>query len=117
MAKLALVRNVTRAGVAPLRVEVCESLVCRARGLMFRRHLSRDDGLLLVHESAIHMMFVRFELAVFWLDKHLDVIDKVLAKPWRPAYFPRVRAEYVLEIHPEHWGDHEIGDQLQLAPA
>lgn len=117
MAKLALVQNVTRVIAAPVRVEVCESLACRARGLMFRRRLSPDDGLLLVHESAIHMMFVPFELAVCWLDKSLRVFDKVLAKPWRPAYFPRAKAEYVLEIHPARWTDYEIGDQLQLAPA
>lgn len=42
----------------------------------------------------------------------MQVVDKVLAKSWRPAYFSNKPAQYVLEIHPERWGEFEIGDTV-----
>lgn len=87
---------------------------------MFRTRLLQDEGLLLVekHDSrlatSIHMFFVPFDLAVFWINSEMVVVDKVIAKSWRPAYFPRAGARYTLEIHPTHWGDYEIGDKVEF---
>ena len=63
------------------------------------------------------MLFVSFNLTVVWINSEMKVVDKVLARPWRPAYFSRQPARYVLEVHPERWGDFEIGDRLQFAVA
>ena len=58
-----------------------------------------------------------FELSVIWIDSAMQVVDKVLAKPWRPAYFSRRPAKYALEIHPERWGEFEIGDRVEFHDA
>ena len=68
-------------------------------------------------DSSIHMLFAPFSLPVIWIDTALTVVDKVLAKPWRPAYFSKQPAQYVLEIHPERWGDFEIGDEVEFKDA
>lgn len=87
---------------------------------MFRHSLEVNEGLLLVQarngrlESAIHMLFVPFPLAIFWLDEELRVVDKVLARPWRLAYFPKVAARYVLELHPAFFALIHLGDQIKL---
>jgi hypothetical protein len=47
----------------------------------------------------------------------MQVVDKILAKPWRPAYFSKQPAKYALEIHPERWGDFEIGDRVEFKDA
>ena len=87
---------------------------------MFHSRLLPDKGLLLVerHDSrlatSIHMLFVPFDLAVFWINSEMTVVDKVIAKSWRPVYFPKAGAKYTLEIHTTHWGDYEIGDKVEF---
>ena len=87
---------------------------------MFRSRLALDEGLLLVEKrdsrlnTSIHMFFVPFDLAVFWINSELTVVDKVIAKSWRPAYFPKSGAKYTLEIHPTRFGDYEIGDNVEF---
>ena len=90
---------------------------------MFRSRLTRDEGLLLVEkrdsrlDTSIHMFFVNFDLAVFWINSHMIVVDKVIAKSWRPAYFPKADAKYTLELHTDRWEDYQIGDKVELKHA
>jgi uncharacterized membrane protein (UPF0127 family) len=90
---------------------------------MFRPSLGVDEGLLLVEkrdsrvDSSIHMIFVPFDLAVFWIDSSMTVVDKVIAKSWKPAYLSKQPARYILEIHPNRWGDYEIGDKVEFKNA
>ena len=123
MPSFVLVQNTDQPIAAPARVKICSSFVCRLRGLMFRSSLDPDEGLLLQipHESrldaSIHMLFVPFALAVFWISSSLEVVDKVLAQPWRPAYLPARPALYVLEMHPGRLAQYEIGHKLELLRA
>lgn len=123
MPRKILVRNLSKQIDRPARVEFCDSFPCRLRGLMFRPRLAPDEGLLLVENrdsrltTSIHMLFVPFDLAVIWINSGMTVVDKILAKSWRPAYFPRVAAQYILEIHPDRWGDYEIGNQVEIINA
>ncbi len=106
-----------------MSIKYCDTFFTQLRGLTFRSRLPRDEGLLLVGtrnsrlDSSIHMLFVSFDLSVVWINSDLQVVDKVLAKSWRPAYFSKRPARYVLEIHPERWGDFEIGDAVEFKDA
>jgi uncharacterized membrane protein (UPF0127 family) len=90
---------------------------------MFRPQLALDDGLLLVIDrdarldSSIHMLFVPFDLAVFWINSQMEVVDKVIARSWRPAYFPARAARYILEIHPSRFNEYEIGHKVEFQNA
>jgi hypothetical protein len=105
------------------RITVCRTFGARLRGLMFRRALGKDEGLLLVGardhrlDSAIHMLFVPFDLAVVWINSNLEVADKVLARAWRAAYIPSRPAKYVLEIHPVHFSSYDVGHKVALIDA
>ena len=113
--------NKTKKLVKSLQIQYCDTFLSQLRGLMFRPRLARDEGLVLVGtrdsrlESAIHMFFVSFDLTVLWVDSGMKVVDKVLAKSWRPVYISKKPAQYVVEIHPERWGDFEIGDEVQFS--
>ena len=123
MPKPIFVINLTRPLAQPARVGYGDSFFDKLRGLMFRTRLARDEGLLLVErrdsrlETSIHMFFVPFDLAVFWINSELTVVDKVIAKSWRPAYFPKADAKFTLEIHPDRFGDYEIGDRVEFKNA
>jgi hypothetical protein len=47
----------------------------------------------------------------------MKVVDKVLAKSWRPAYFSKQPARYVLEVHPDRWEEFQVGDMVQFKNA
>jgi uncharacterized membrane protein (UPF0127 family) len=100
------------------RLHWCASFWCKFKGLMFRRALSEDEGLLFVYEreskldTSIHMLFMRFPIATVWLDAHGIVVDKVLAKPWRLAYAPGKPAQFFVEGPPSLLDRVMIGDRL-----
>jgi uncharacterized membrane protein (UPF0127 family) len=104
------------------RVRRADSFFTRLRGLTFRRQLEADEGLWLIWEresrveAAIHMFFVFFPIGVLWLDGESRVVDKVLARPFRPFYAPRAPAGSVLECQPEVLQRVEVGDKIRFIP-
>jgi len=116
MPKQIIVKNNNRKSVSPPLIKYCDTFLAQLRGFTLRARISLDEGLLLVGsrdsrlDSSIHMLFVFFDLAVIWINSNMEVVDKVHAKSWRLAYFSKQPAKYVLEIHPERWGEFEIGD-------
>ena len=123
MASFAYVQNVNHPIEKPARVRICASFASRLRGLMFQRALDRDEGLLLVGardvrlDSAIHMLFVPFDVAAVWINGNLEVVDKVIARAWHPAYMPSRPARFVLEVHPEAYSVYEIGNKVHIINA
>ena len=120
MAKFISIENKNRSIGGDLSIKLCDTFLTQLRGLTFRTHLARDEGLILAGkrdsrlDSSIHMLFVVFELTVVWINSDMKVVDKILAKPWRPAYFAKAPAKYVLEIHPDRWENFQIGDVVQF---
>jgi uncharacterized membrane protein (UPF0127 family) len=120
MSKQILIENKNREIKSPPLIKYCDTFLTQLRGFTFHPRLSRDEGLVLVGtrdsrlDSSIHMLFVSFDLAVIWIDSDFQVVDKVLARSWKPAYFSKQPAKYVLEIHPDRWEDYEIGDKVQF---
>jgi uncharacterized protein len=117
-----LIYNLTHPAPPSIRSRYCSSFLCRLRGLMFRKSLAVDEGLLMVHpradlvDSAIHMLFMNFDIAVIWADEKRQVVDVKLARRWRPVYSPALPAKYVLEIHASRLDNFKIGDQLVFDP-
>ncbi len=115
-----ILRNSATNEVILERAGWCASYWCHLRGLQFVQHLPENEGLLFVtnHEgrthTAIHMFFMFFSIGVVWLDKAGVVVDKQLAKPWRPAYGPRAAAQYYVEANPSILDRVEIGDKLRF---
>ena len=123
MSSIILIQNLDKKIKAPPQVTFCDSFICRLRGLMFRSELHEDEGLLLVIErdsridSSIHMLFVPFDLAVFWINSGMEVVDKRIARSWQPAYFPAKAARYILEIHPARIDDFKVGQKVEFLNA
>ncbi|MCC7446672.1 MAG: DUF192 domain-containing protein [Anaerolineae bacterium] len=120
MSQYRVLRNVKTGAPVLARAQWCASYWCRFRGLMLRRSLPEDEGLLFVYGSesivgsSIHMLFMFFAIATVWLDADGKVVDAVLAKPWRPMYAPRKPAKYVIEARPSLLDRVAIGDRLRF---
>ena len=120
MDKFIHVRNLDFPKQTPLQIKYCESFLCKLRGLTFRAELAPDEGLLFVYkrdsrvDTSIHMLFVSFDIAVIWINSSMQVVDKVLAESWKPAYAPKEAAKYILEIHPDRLDEFEIGNKVEL---
>lgn len=120
MARWRILRNVQSGEVILPRTRLCEGFWCHLKGLQFSSPLPPDEGLLFVTKregrshTSIHMFFVFFSIAVIWLDASGRVVDKKLAKPWRPAYTPAVPAQYFLEASPALLERVQVGDVLRF---
>lgn len=114
------IRNTSRSKTLLARAHWCHSFASKLRGFTFRRHLAEDEGLVLVESSdsrvttSIHMLFVFFDLAVIWVNNEGQVVDTILARPWRPSYLPQAPARYVIEGHPRLLDEVAVGDSIEF---
>jgi uncharacterized membrane protein (UPF0127 family)/CheY-like chemotaxis protein len=84
-------------GVVCERCLVADSFRLRLRGLLGRRSIAGDEGLLLIGSPSIHTTFMRFPIDALFLDRELAVIGlKAGLKPWRIA--GRWKAKHILEL-------------------
>jgi len=107
------------------RVVCCTSSKSRRAGLLGKKRLSREEGVLLVMPegrrggvwltTSIHMMGMRFSVATAWLDDCGRVVHSVLARPWRPYYASPQPASLILELHPEHLASLQPGVKVNWA--
>jgi uncharacterized membrane protein (UPF0127 family) len=102
------------------QVKWCASFGSKLRGLMFRRSIAADEGLVLAESrssiaaTSIHMFFVPFDIAAIWLDDDQRVVHTALAKAWHPYYASPRSARYVLEGPPTLLGRVVVGEQLRF---
>jgi uncharacterized membrane protein (UPF0127 family) len=115
--------NQTHPDAKTILARYCQSFFCQLRGLMFTSSLPENNGLLLVQGSesrlnaSIHMMFMRIDLAVIWINKEYSVVDRVLARKWKLAYLPKRAAQYILETNVSNLSDFNIGDKVSFEEA
>lgn len=111
-------QNQTNPLPAPIQAGYCDAFFDRFRGLMLRPGLREREGLLLVEaresrvNAAIHMLFMRFDIAVIWMDDRFRVVDAQLARRWNLSYAPARPARYTLETRPEYLSEFHPGDQI-----
>ncbi len=89
----------------------------RLRGLLGRRRLEADEGLLLRPAGSVHMLFMRFPIDVVFLDRE-DTIVKVVPglRPWRFAAARRAKRTLELAAGAASRARLAPGDRLVLVP-
>jgi uncharacterized membrane protein (UPF0127 family) len=115
-----IIRNLSNSKAIPLHLEICDDFISRLRGLMFTRSIPTDGGLFFVNtsedriNSAIHMYFMEYDLAIIWTDASGRVVDKVNARRWKTIAAPVKNAKYILETHIERFQEYNCGDKLEF---
>lgn len=98
----------------------CDNFGTKLRGFTFRRELRPQDGLVLVEardnrvNTAIHMLFVFFDLGVIWVNDGGEVVGTVVAQPWRLSYVPPAPARYVIEGQPDLVNRVQVGHHIRF---
>lgn len=66
-----------------LKIKIAKSFFSRFMGLMGKKSLSKETGLLIAPCQSIHMMFMRFSIDAVYIDKNF-VIKKIVRnlKTW-----------------------------------
>jgi len=84
-------------GVVCERCVVADSFRLRLRGLLGRKSLGGDEGLLLVGSPSLHTSFMKFPIDAVFLNRELEVIGvKSELRPWRIS--GRLKAKHILEL-------------------
>lgn len=108
--------NRTRDTVVAQDVRLADSVWSRFWGLMGRKALPADAGLLLRPSSSIHTAFMRFPIDVIFLDRDLRVVKVVPEmKPFRAAIaFGGAHSALELNAGVAASAQVRAGDQLTL---
>lgn len=110
----------TNSPTAFFYAKYCDTFQDKLMGLMFKKSIDPGFGIIMAELSesrmntSIHMLFMNFDITVLWLDKDYTIVDKVLARKWKLAYFPAKPAQYTIELHKNRYDDFTVGDKLVL---
>jgi len=108
--------NATRGRWLAVELRVASGFFSRLIGLLGRRSLPDEQGLLIAPCDSIHTIGMRFPIDVVFLDRRGQVLRVVEAlKPWR-VILPVKRAAQVIELpaYTVRKSGTEVGDQLEL---
>lgn len=103
-----------------IKVETMDNFTKRLKGLMFTKQLAVNEGALFINnseniiDSAIHMFFMNFDIAVFWINNSNIIVDKAIARKWKLLYYPKAKASKILETHVDNYEHFQIGDQITI---
>jgi len=111
-------------GDTEIKAEIADTLIKRTKGLMFRKSLPENEGMLFVfNEGDYHsfwMMNMSFPIDIIWVNEEKKVVDVVKnAQPCKlrcSTYKPKEKAMYVLEVNANFTEKHgiEIGSSLDF---
>ena len=102
----------------PIFAEECMDFISRLKGLMGKKEIKEDRGIILVQksdsrlDSAIHMLAVFMDLGIVWINSQMVIVDTVVAKSWRPFYMSSRPAMYTLEVHPDRINEFAINAKV-----
>jgi len=90
-----------------INIEIADNFETRAKGLMFRRELQENTGMLFVFENEgnypFWMMNMRFNLDIIWINSNGKIV--FITENMVPCGFdckvidPKTNAKYVLEVN------------------
>lgn len=93
------------------KIILADNALKRLKGLLGHKRLVDGEGLLLCECKAIHTLFMKFPIHVFFIDENYQVIGvEKNVKPWsRSKYYSH--AYYVLETNTSDY-TYQLGDKI-----
>ena len=103
------------------KIKIANSFFKRFLGLMFKRRCDYPllfeipQDIKIKERSSIHSLFMRFELALVFIDEENLIYEIVDLKPWK-YYVPKKGAKYIIEFDKNEFENYDlkIGDEIEL---
>lgn len=105
-----------------IQAEVVQTDKARQKGLMFRKSMPQDRGMLFIFEKEALLSFwmknTRFPLDIIWIDRNKKIVDiyeyALPCKDVCKTITAQVNAQFVLEVNAGFTKSHgiKIGDSL-----
>ncbi len=111
-------------GKTEIKAEIADNMITRTKGLMFRKTLPDNEGMLFIFDEENYqtfwMMNMSFPIDIIWINKEKKVVD--ITKNAQPCklicstYRPKEKAMYVLEVNSNFTEEHgvKIGSSLEF---
>lgn len=82
-----------------INLDVANNFFKRLKGLMFKESIDENYALLFINTNRIHTSFMKFPIAVHYLDENFKTIDYEIIEPWKIG--KKVEgAKHVIETSP-----------------
>lgn len=93
-----------------------------SKGLMFSGKTKIKNGMCLVMPStkdvkfgaSVTMMFCFSSMEIIFVNSNMEVVDKVILKPWKISYTPKKECRYVIESLVGTFKNIEIGHVVKI---
>lgn len=96
-------------------IAVADSFWKRAKGLLGRKSVELDEGLLLVNCSSVHMIGMRISLDVLFLDENYSVLSlRERLSPFKTASHKSAKHTLELAAGAAHKYGINVGDRIRL---
>lgn len=101
-----------------IHLEICKTFGSKLMGLMFRKELPSNTGLIFQYDSesilntSIHMLFMNFPITVVWINLDNIVVDKKIAMPWHLMYASALPACSVIETNTKFFDEFFLGEKI-----
>ncbi len=101
-------------------IKIANTFFSRLMGLMFKKNakvpllFEIPEKINKKERSSIHSFFMRFEIALVFIDKSNAVYEISELKPWN-CYVPKKPAKYIVEFDRREFNDClKIGDEIEI---
>lgn len=64
-------------------INVADTYFKRLRGLLGKRQMTKDEGLLLTKCASVHCFFMKMTIDVVYLSASMDVLEVETLRPWQ----------------------------------
>lgn len=103
------------------KIKIANSFFKRFLGLMFKSNCEYPllfeipQDIKIKERSSIHSLFMRFELALVFIDENHLIYEIADLKPWE-YYVPKKPAKYIIEFDKKEFENYDlkIGDEIEL---
>ena len=116
MSRTRVISHPATGGAVCERCVVADRPLLRMRGLLGRRDLHADEGLLLRPAGSVHTHLMRFPIDVVFLDRECRVVEvRSAVPPWRMARKRGAKAVLELRAGEARRRGVAVGDVLTMA--
>lgn len=103
-------------GNTTVKVEIADTVIKQSKGLMFRKSLGKNEGMLFIFSNegyhTFWMVNMSFPIDIIWISANRTIVD--ITKNAEPCfipckfYSPKEKAQYVLEVNSGFADKHKI---------